>query len=343
MQKKDLDSMGIEKALESVKAFPDQCRQAWSETQELSVPNGYSNIKNIVICGTGGSRFTPLSIKECFSDRLKVPVEISHEYFLPNYVDSNTLVIISSYSGNTEEPVSCRIDAEKRNCKIALITKGGILSEVEKEKQYLSYVFEEKHNPSGQPRLGVGYMLFGHLGLLSKLNLIEISDLEVQEAVDNVVNFEYGEKTKKIADIMFEKEVFIVTSEHLKGFANGFANQINENAKAMSSYRYISELNHHLMEGLSNPKDSKRKWLFLFIKSKLYSEGILKRYPITKEVVEKQGVETFDYELSSRSKLSDLLEAFLFSGYTTLYLSQKYGVDPTKIPWVDYFKEKLGS
>lgn len=328
-------------ALESINAFPDQCQQAWDDCKGLVVSEGYDNIKNVVVCGMGGSRFTPLSIKECFKDKIKVSYEICDEYKLPKYVNKNTLVILSSYSGNTEEVLTCGEQAEQMSSKIAVITNGGNLAVLAKEKGYFSYIFDEKYNPSHQPRLGVGYMLFGHLALLSKLNLIDLSSSEVEKTIEKARRFDVEGVSKNLSKKMQDKEIFVITSEHLRGFVNGFANQINENAKTMSSFRYISELNHHLMEGLSNPKESKSKWLFIFFKSTLFDSRILRRFDITKDIVEKQSVASVEVELSGESRLLDILEAYKISGLSTYNLSLYNKVDPTKIPWVDYFKEKL--
>lgn len=336
-------SEGAKLALDSIMAFPDQCLQAWEDIKKLPTPSGYENIENIIVCGMGGSRFTPLSIKECFSDRIKIPYEVLDGYNLPKYVNDKTLVILSSYSGTTEEVISCAKEARAKKAKIAAVTKGGEIEIICKENAYFSYIFKELHNPSDQPRLGVGYMLFGHLGLLHKLNLIEIDEKEILDSINHLKGLDLEHHAKELSQKMLDNEIFVVVSEHLKGFANGFANQINENAKAMSSYRFLSELNHHLLEGLTNPVELKKHWLFVLVNSPLYSPRVAKRYPITSDVIIKQGVSVYEYKISGKSKFSDLLEAFALSGLATFYLSLLYKVDPTKIPWVDYFKKELGT
>ena len=182
----------------------------------------------------------------------------------------------------------------------------------------------------------------GLAGLLKAYGLLDLSDAEVNASANFIKSMKKDDiRISSVLEFMKEKIIYLVASEHLKGFANGFANQINENAKAMSDFRVISELNHHLMEGLANPAYFKDKAGFIFIKSNLYSDRIQKRYLLTKEVVEKQGIKCFDLELNGPDKLSQALEGFVISGYSTYLLSKYYGVDALKIPWVDYFKEKL--
>ena len=101
---KNLDPRGV---LASTQQFPDQCDQAWKESSHLAFPASYQPIYNIVVAGMGGSRFTPITIKELFRDRIKKPYEIVDQYTLPSYVGRDTLVILSSYSGTTEEVLAC--------------------------------------------------------------------------------------------------------------------------------------------------------------------------------------------------------------------------------------------
>lgn len=319
--------------LGSTVMFPNQCQQAWEESTKIEFGQGYKNIYNIVVCGMGGSRFTPKAIKELFRDRIKEPYEIVEDYTLPAYVDHDTLVILSSYSGTTEEGLSCAQDAAKRGARVTAVSTKKIVDAP-------SYIFNPKYNPCGQPRIGGGYLLMGHLGILKALNLIDVTDKEVTEAISHARTIDQ-DQAKKLAELLKDKHPFIITAEFLKGFGNGFANQMNETAKMISDYRYIPELNHHLMEGLSHPETLKQNGLFLFITSDLYSPRIQKRFAITRDVVEKQGIATHEVKLQGKTKLAQLLEAFTLSGFTTYYLAMLYGTDPVAIPWVTYFKEQL--
>lgn len=336
---KKADPMNV---LGSTGMFADQCAQAWEESQKIMFPDDYKKVRNIVVCGMGGSRFTPKTIGALYRKKIKVPYEICEDYSVPGYVNSDTLVILSSYSGTTEEVISAGEDAKKKGAKITAI--------MSKKIDVPGYYFEPKFNPCGQPRIGGGYMLMGHLGVLKALGLVDVEDKEVTGAI----NFarEVGKKylatvpttenpAKKLAMLLKDKHPFIITAEFLKGFGNAFANQINETAKMISDYRYISELNHHMLEGLSHPDTLHQNGLFLFFLSHCYSDPVKKRFVITKDVVEKQKVGTFDITLTGPNKISQVLEAYTLSGYTTYYMAMLYDVDPVAIPWVDYFKSQL--
>lgn len=346
---KKLDPSGV---LESTEMFANQCQQAWDEASVLKFPALYGNIYNIVVCGMGGSRFTPKTIKELFRDRIKVPYEIVEDYSLPAYVDKGTLVVLSSYSGTTEEVLACGKDAVTRGAKLTGVMQDGDgkITSFLRSNGATSYVFNAKYNPCGQPRIGGGYMLLGHLGLLKALNLIKIETTEVHDAISFIRTVatqytadvpESENPAKQLARLLIDTHPFIITAEFLKGFGNGFANQINETAKMISDYRYISELNHHMLEGLKRPESLHQNGLFLFFVSNLYSQSIQERFRITKKVVEKQKVKTHEITLKGQSKLAQVLEAYTLSGFTTFYMAMLYDTDPIAIPWVDYFKAEL--
>lgn len=346
----DMKKLDPTDVLASTAQFADQCAQAWSESSALVFPDTYKGVKNVVVCGMGGSRFTPKSIKELYKEKITVPYEIVEDYTLPAYVNGDTLVILSSFSGTTEEVLACGEEAVKRGAKLTAVVQGGKVAELLKAQGAVGYIFDPKFNPCGQPRIGGGYLLLGHLGLLTALGLVSPDTAHVLEAIDHVraVGKTFApdvatdqNPAKQLAKKLLDTHPFIITAEFLKGFGNGFANQINETAKMISDYRYIPELNHHLMEGLKRPETLHQNGLFLFFRSNLYSDRVQKRFNITKTVVEKQQVKTHDVTLMGTTKIAQLLEAFALSGFVTFYMAMLYDTDPVAIPWVTFFKDEL--
>src|SRR5258708_3617224 len=100
--------------LSSIEHLPEQIRQAWDEIKNLEIPKEYANATNIIVSGMGGSALGARMIKHMHFKSMRVPFNTVNGYFLPNYVDKNSLVILSSYSGNTEETISCCYDAIKK-------------------------------------------------------------------------------------------------------------------------------------------------------------------------------------------------------------------------------------
>jgi len=161
--------------LGSIEALPDQLKQAWEEVFQTSMPEDLLNVKNVVVSGMGGSALGGRIIDSLILDRANTPIEISTEYRLPNYVGPDSLVIISSYSGNTEETLSSAHDAIKKNAKIFVVTTGGKIAQLAKEEGLPSYIFNPIHNPSNQPRMGIGYSIGAVLALLVKGKYIQMS------------------------------------------------------------------------------------------------------------------------------------------------------------------------
>lgn len=321
--------------------FTSQCRQIVNNYYGKEFyPADYKQIKNIVICGMGGSAYGAHVAITLFAKEVKVPIILVSDYHLPGFVGQDTLVLLTSYSGTTEEVLSCAREAEERGAKITGFCSGGALGDFLKEK-YPGFIFNPENNPSGQPRLGTGYIIIGTFVLLNALGVISISKEEIMHAIDEVENSH--EETKKTAMTLSQKILGFVpaifASEHLVGNAHIMRNQFNETSKSFSAFEDIPELNHHLMEGLKNPSDKKIK--ALFITSDLYSDKHKKRISLTEDVVSQNGVKYLEYAAGGRNKLSQVLNVLSFGGYITLYLALLYGQDPSLIPWVDYFKEKL--
>ncbi len=337
----DLDNLDELKKLDpkdvlgSTGMLASQCRQIWELARNLEFPEEYKQVQNIVLCGMGGSAYGGYVASSLFKDQLKVPLLSNNDYHLPSFVSEKTLIILSSYSGTTEEVLSCQSEALGHGLKIMGITSSDKLDKS-------SLVFDPKFNPSGQPRLGTGYVVLGTIALLNKLNFLTLSDEEVAKAIDELEENQENirQKAKDMAKKIFGAIPIIISAEFLSGNAHILRNQFNETAKSFSAFSLLSELNHHLMEGLKNPAD--KKLFVLFIDSNLYSDKIRKRAKLTQDVVGKNNIIFDEYKPSGTSKLSQMLNVLSFGGYLSLYTAFLYGQDPSLIPWVDYFKDELG-
>lgn len=346
---KKFDEKGV---ISSIKMLPQQASQAWEEINDLKFSKKLSGAKNIVVCGMGGSALGGRVVDSFVEKKIRAPIEIFTQYFVPNYVNQDTLVILSSYSGNTEEAISCAYDAVKRNAKIFGITTGGKMADFLKKENKDVYIYEPTFNPSKMPRLAIGYSIFAILALLSKTQFITLTENEIQTALEALSAYikEFGPRSKvdnnlakRLALKLQNKIPVLVSSEHLLGVTHVFKNQLNETAKTFSNLFDLPELNHHLLEGLKLPAKSKEVLHFLFLYSKLYTDRVAKRYPITQDVVEKNSVSHSLYSFNSNTKLEQILELLCLGSFASLYLAVLTGTDPSEIPWVDYFKKKLSS
>lgn len=334
--------------LETIELYPEQIQESWDKVSAMELPEEYSDISSVVVCGMGGSALGARMVDSLVFDQLRIPLEIFNSYKLPNYASPKTLAILSSYSGTTEETLEGGYQALSREVKIFGITGGGKLKDVLIEANVPTYIIDPKNNPSGQPRMGIGFSFGAILALLAKLKVADIAKGEIEKGLkvmrEVTTEYEVDSPTnlaRKYARELKEKIPILVASEHLVGTVHTIKNQFNESSKTFSALYELPELNHHLMEGLANPKKLKEIFKFVFFSSKLYAERIQKRYSITGEVVEKNGVDHLVYVPYSDTKLSQVLETLVFGSFVVYYLSKDYRIDPTTIPWVDYFKGEL--
>lgn len=333
--------MDPKNVLGSTGMLADQCKQIWQECKSVEFPQEYKPIRNIVVCGMGGSAYGGHVIPALFKDQLSVPLLVNSDYHLPAFAKPNTLVLMSSYSGSTEEVISCLNEAREKSAKISGITGGGKLADAFKERGLPALIFKPKFNPSGQPRLGTGYVVLGTIALLNKLRVITVSDEQVNQAISELEENteDIKQQGKALADKINGFIPVVISAEFLLGNAHILRNQFNETSKSFSAFSPLPELNHHLMEGLKNPAD--KKLFVLFISSDLYSDKLKKRVELTKEVIGKNNVVFDEYIPKGSTKLSQMLNVLSFGGFLSFYLAMEYGQDPSLIPWVDYFKEQL--
>lgn len=335
--------------LGSIEALADQVRQAWQDVNKVTFSKK-ADIHHVVVAGMGGSALGADVAKHLFKDSLTAPLDIINGYHLPAYVNEHTLVILSSYSGSTEETLSCAVEAKAKQAQIMVIAAGSKLVELAKQENYPVYVINPEFNPSNQPRMAIGYAITGLLGLLSKAGVCNLTDAEVDEVIaaiiqtNDVCNVSIPQsrnQSKLLAFTALDRRPILVASDFLVGAVHTAANQFNENAKAFADYKVIPELNHHLMEGLKFPSSNASTHVFVLIQSDLYDDRIKKRLELTRQVIEQNGIETITINVTADSKLTQAFELITILAYATFYLSMLENIDPSPIPFVDWFKEEL--
>jgi len=319
----------------------DQCKTAWQEINSLQIDFDGASVKNIVFCGMGASIYGALVTKSLLGPEMQYPSEVITDYHLPAYVDENSLVVLTSYSGTTEEVLSCANEAKAKGAKMLILTRGGQLAEFAKENNVPSYIFDGKLNPSGVPRLGNGYSILGLIGLLNKAKIISIEDKEIENAITRL-----GEKLPEIKgqalrefDTFQDKIPVIITGEHLAGNGQIIRNQFNETSKTFSCLYLVPDLNHHLMEGLQFPTEHNLH--FLILNSPNFTPKIKKRMELTIEVIKQNHHAVHEFMTSGQTIYDDFLEALAYGCYLTLFLALRYDQNPAVNPWVDWFKKEL--
>lgn len=337
--------------LDSIQAFPEQLKHAWEQTQQTTPPANFKKAKSIVVVGMGGSALGGRIVKNLFENEIKIPFFINTEYRLPAFVNSETLVIVASYSGNTEETLSSFKHAKKAKAMIFGITTNGKLGE-EIKAGLPGLIFQPKYNFLGFPKTGIGYSLGTLLGILSKMELIKLDNQHFTQKLNEFKKIQkkflaetpFGQNpAKKIAAFLQGKIGVFVASEHLKGAAWTARNQINENAHSHALLFDLPEMNHHLVEAFNNPIKVKPFLAYLFLSSPDYFSRLNAHYQVSQQILKKIKSPNQQYRTECQSKLAQALEVIQLGGFISFYLSALNNQDPGPEPWIIYLKKHLAA
>lgn len=330
--------------------FPKQIVESWVGVLALKLPKNYRRPPNIVISGMGGSNLASELIRSVYGRKIKSPLILVRNYHLPQFVDNRSLVIISSYSGNTEETLNCLQEAIKKKAKIFCLAGGGRLLALAKKHKIPYYQLNKKLNPANQPRYGLGLQLGAFLAIFKKLQVINLSSEEIGQILEYlmVLNESFWPEVesarnlaKNIASELVDCLPVLVAADFLSANTHILANQINESAKNLAAYYPIPELNHHLLEGLKFPLIITAKTKFLFFNCNLYSAKISRCFVITQKILKKQQIKFIDYTICSNNYLATALEILLLGSWTSYYLTILNKQNPLTLPYIDLFKKEL--
>ncbi len=340
-----LDSLNVYSSLERLDR---QFDSAWNDAHFLNITFDPKKIKTIVFAGMGASVLAGKMIHALSPFFLKIPFEVCSNYRLPMYVNRKTLVILSSYSGNTAEIISCAQDAKKRGAKIICMTSGGQLEKFAKSES-LPLILFQNQNTSSIPRMGLFYSIGATLSIIRRLSDHK-QDLDqkqlsliITRSLDHIRREIELEKNpaKNLAQKMKHTSIFFISSNHLVGVGESIKNYVNESAKSFSYHLAIPDLNHHFLDGLSFPLSYKNDTNFILINSNIYPSAIQKRVELTKDILLKQKYSVTVIKPESTSPVGQILESMVFFTFFSYYLSIVNKVDPGTNPWVDYFKNHI--
>jgi glucose/mannose-6-phosphate isomerase len=335
---------------ESIESLPDQIEHLLNEVKDIKIPSSYKKVSNIVLNGMGGSNLGARIIRSAMKNRMKYSIAITPGYVVPKHISKDTLYIVSSYSGTTEEPLSVFRELKKRKAKVLAITAGGKLEKIMKKDNIPGLVFSPTTNPSNQSRLGLGYSIFGLILLMNKIGLVKVTKKEMLDIIESlrkqnksltISSTTTKNAAKKIAKQLFKKQPILIGADFLVGNLHTMRNQMCENAKNIAFYMEVPDMNHFAMEGLSHPKENKKIMHFLFFDSKLYHQKVQKRLELTKKVIKKNGINCSSYTMQGKTSLEQAFELLQLGTWITYYVGLLNEVDPIKIPWVDWFKKQL--
>lgn len=317
---------------------------------EFTIQNSYPDfgfkkdqINKIIVSGLGGSAISGDLLKNFLKDELSVPVIVNRNYFLPSFADEKTLLIASSYSGNTEETLSSFSEAVQKGCKIICISTGGKLEKLAQENS-VAFIRLQK---GFQPRYALGLSFFTLLKVFEKLELIS-SQNEFTESVLQLW------KTKA-DEYSTEENIAVTTAQQLLGFipviysASDYTNavgyrfksQINENSKLHAFHHEFPEMNHNEIIGWESHQQKTLHTKVIYVLDETYHPQIRKRFQIVSEFIKKADVEIISLESKEKNFKVRIMDLIFLVDWISFYLGILRGFDPSEIDYINLLKERL--
>ena len=332
--------------LNHLHGFPEQCQKAWEKVLKFELPHLHTRISNVVILGMGGSAIGGDIVRRLALAESKSPVWVHRDYGLPAFVDESTLVIASSYSGNTEETLSAFTKSLGIPSKKLAITSGGKLKDLAKKEGIPVFIIDYQ----APPRAAFPHSFVPLVGVFQKLGLLTDKSVALQEAVAVLkklsgdlieTNPLASNPAKQLAARLQGRLAVIYGAEMLSEVARRWKGEFNENSKAWAFFESFPELNHNAVVGYEFPPEVKERILVLMLRSPSLHPRNLLRYEVTSTLLAKAGIAYEFVEARGKSALAQVLSLVLLGDYASFYLSMLNEVDPTSTDAIDFVKQHL--
>lgn len=301
-------------------------------------PHGLSvsNFQNIFIGGLGGSGIGGRIVKSIFSKECTVPMECVADYSLPAYVNEKTLVILASYSGNTEETLAMYAEAKSKHCTISILTGGGKLLKLAEQDGLHHNIVESGF----QPRMALGFSLTNLILLIGELlekdlkaELLEVADLVSTPKVyqDEATSIFESIKTK------LKNKLVVLTDAFFEPIGIRFAQQINENAKHECFYHTLPEMNHNVIESYYGQLET----IFFMIDSNR-NNRVSSRFEFLSNLLEVEYNKVIQIPVEE-TNLKSVYEIIYMLDWLSIYIADFRKVDSLNVPNIMSLKEFLES
>lgn len=342
-----LKSVDKENMFDVLKNFHNQIKDAVQIAEKIDVTSiDTSGIKNIVVNGLGGSAIGGDFARSYTNYEIAVPILINRNYSLPSFVNPNTLSIISSYSGNTEETNSAYSEAIKRNSKIICISSGGSVEKTAIANNHLLVKI-----PGGlQPRCALGYSFFTLIILLSKLGFIKnlspdidavISKIEKKSMLYSDYNSDENPAIK-LANKLKGKLPIVYSSVDILDVVNlRWRGQLSENAKILAYGNFYPEMNHNELVGWKLNEDILKKIVVIMLEDGEDNERIKLRMEITSGIMKKYANDVIKLKGEGKNKLERIFDLVYLGDWVSYYLAIMNKINPTPVEAIDFLKNKL--
>lgn len=322
---------------ELVAGINNQITEAINIGQEIKFTSSSNSINKILCCGLGGSGIGGVIISQLLKDELKVPFVCVNDYNVPAFVDNNTLIIASSYSGNTEETIAAVEEGMLKGAEICVITSGGRLAEMAQNKSWNHAIV-----PSGeQPRAMLIYSLIQQLYMLHLYGLCSdkhIKNLGATKVLITQNESEIKEEAKSIAQKLSGYIPIIYADSAFGGLATRVKQQLNENSKELCWDHVLPEMTHNELVGWAGGQQNMAP---LYLATDYDHPRTTHRWNISKQIIGKYTSNINEIHAKGSSKIEQLIYLIHLTDWVSLMLADIKGVDPVEVEVISYLKGEM--
>jgi glucose/mannose-6-phosphate isomerase len=327
------------KMIELVERFPAQMTEALAIGGNVVLHKHTAPIRAVFVTGMGGSGIGAGFAEQFAAAELKVPFKVCKGYHIPRWVNKHTLAIVSSYSGNTEETLSCYEQLLGTGCKIVCVASGGKVIAKAKE---LGHDFIQVPGGWPSPRACLGFSFIQQLYILQGMKLISGKALkQVAVAIPFLEKQQdlLRKEGAKIATQLHGRIPVIYTEDRMESVGLRFRQQVNENSKCLGWSGVVPEMNHNELVGWKGPND---QFVAIYFRNKTDYDRNAVRMDINQQIIGRSTSAIINVFSKGKNDIERALYHVFLGDYITCSLCDLRGYDSIEIEVIDYLKGELG-
>jgi glucose/mannose-6-phosphate isomerase len=329
--------------LGDVLALPEHLRDALWRV-ESAIMEDVDTPAGLVVAGMGGSAIGGALARAALGDHASRPIFVTRAYGLPPWTTPDTMVLLASYSGNTEETLACYESAGALGAKRTVVTTGGQLADMARADGVPVIPL-----PGGfQPRGAVAYLTVAALEVAALCGAGPRLTSEIDVAASHTEHLveEWGpeaaedSQAKQLARSLLGTTPVVVGAGLTTPIAYRWKTQINENSKQPCFWGELPELDHNELAGWEGARDVGR-FSAVFLDDSDAHPRVKARVELTERMISGSAAASFRLETRGQTSIERVISLVLLGDLVSIYLAALRGVDPGPVSALDELKAEL--